>query len=92
VYPDDNFTWISKYGAKLPEICDEGVSKVLRQQIAQIKAWLAAGDIKKVVCVLSSIPTDETLERYNNSTRMTFVSFHLTIYVLIHAHTLPFIN
>jgi mitotic spindle assembly checkpoint protein MAD2 len=64
IYGDDQFTWINKYGVRLPQIMDEGVVKILQQQIAQIKAWLISGDIKRVVLVIHTIETDDTLERY----------------------------
>lgn len=53
-----------EYGLTLLVSTDSEVNKFLENVLAQIKDWLELRKIKKLVVVLNSVETKETLERW----------------------------
>merc|ERR1711931_232936 len=64
IYPPESFTRKQEYGLTLLVSTESEVNKFLDSVLTQIKDWLELGKIKKLVVVLKSVETQETLERW----------------------------
>jgi len=64
IYPPESFTRKQEYGLTLLVSTDPEVNKFLENVLSQIKDWLELRKIKKLVVVLNSVETKETLERW----------------------------
>ena len=76
IYPPENFARVQKYGLSMLVTTDNGLKDYLAQVLRQLSGWLAAGCVQKLVLVISSVGTGETLERwtFNVDTDMKVVS------------------
>ena len=59
----ESFTRKQEYGLTILVSTDEKVNAFLKSVLAQIKDWLEARKVHKLVVVLASVDTKETLER-----------------------------
>jgi len=64
IYPPESFTRKQEYGLTLLVSTEPEVNKFLDNVLAQIKDWLEQRKIKKLVVVLKSVESQETLERW----------------------------
>ena len=64
IYPPESFTRKQEYGLTLLVSTDPEVNKFLDNVLSQIKDWLEQRKIKRLVVVLNSVETKETLERW----------------------------
>jgi mitotic spindle assembly checkpoint protein MAD2 len=64
VYDPDSFTAVKKYNLRLFVTTDDRLSDYIKQILKQLTGWLADGTVKKLVLVLQSIDTQETIERW----------------------------
>jgi len=64
IYPAESFTRKQEYGLTLLVTTDNDVNKYLGNVLAQIKDWLEARKIKKLVMVLKNVGSQEVLERW----------------------------
>ena len=64
IYDPDKFVGVSKYGLKLLVTSDDGLSKYLENVLSQLSVWLAEGTVQQLVLVISSVETEEVLERW----------------------------
>jgi len=64
IYPPETFTRKQEYGLTLLVSTEPEVNKFLESVLSQIKDWLEQSKIKKLVVVLKSVETKETLERW----------------------------
>ncbi|RXG67716.1 Mitotic spindle assembly checkpoint protein MAD2A [Armadillidium vulgare] len=65
IYPPESFTYKQQYGLTVFLTTDDGVKKYLNTVLAQIKDWLEAGQISRLVLVISNADNKETLERWD---------------------------
>ncbi|KAK7068504.1 MAD2 mitotic arrest deficient-like 1 [Halocaridina rubra] len=65
VYPPDSFTYKQQYGLTLFVTTDEKVKEYLDNVLAQIKDWLEAGQVQRLVLVVTNVDTKEVLERWS---------------------------
>eukprot|EP00440_Ansanella_granifera_P015762 gb/GFBE01017120.1/.p1 GENE.gb/GFBE01017120.1/~~gb/GFBE01017120.1/.p1 ORF type:complete len:214 (+),score=68.97 gb/GFBE01017120.1/:1-642(+) len=64
VYPPEYFTPVSKYGLTILVAKDEGLKEYLGEVLRQLKNWMISSQVKKVVVVVASQLTEQTLERW----------------------------
>lgn len=64
VYEPDSFKQVERYGLKLHVSADEGLNDYLKKVLGQLGEWLAAGQVRQLVLVISSVDTQSTLERW----------------------------
>merc|ERR1712227_537009 len=64
IYPPESFTRKQEYGLTILVSSDEKVNSFLKNILSQIKDWLEERKISKLVVVLASVETKETLERW----------------------------
>merc|ERR1711953_147206 len=64
IYPPESFTRKQEYGLTILVSTDEKVKAFLDNVLSQIKDWLEARKVHKLVVVLASVETKETLERW----------------------------
>ena len=64
LYSYGKFDTISKYGLQMRVTNDEDLKSYLEQVVAQLRDWLVAKTIKKVVFVIQEAASDETIERW----------------------------
>lgn len=64
IYPSESFTRKQEYGLTLLVSTDEKVNKFLKNVLSQIQDWLVERKVKKLVVVLTSVETNEILERW----------------------------
>jgi mitotic spindle assembly checkpoint protein MAD2 len=64
IYPPENFTKVNKYGLSMLVTNDEGLKKYLGQVLSQLSEWLMQKLVHKLVVVVTSVATNETLERW----------------------------
>jgi len=78
IYPPESFTRVQKYGLPLMVTSDEGLTRYLAQVLTQLSgmlcqvhlilkmrvAWLLTGSVQKLVVVIASADSGETLERW----------------------------
>ncbi|XP_053627299.1 mitotic spindle assembly checkpoint protein MAD2A isoform X1 [Cherax quadricarinatus] len=65
IYPQESFTCKQKYGLTLLTITDDGVKDFLDKTLTQIKDWLEAGEVERLVLVLTNVDTKEVIERWD---------------------------
>lgn len=64
IYPPEDFQKKSQYGLSLFITRNEALSDYINNVLVQMKAWLEAGSVQKLVLVIMSKETGETLERW----------------------------
>mmetsp|Transcript_4438 Transcript_4438/g.10293 ORF Transcript_4438/g.10293 Transcript_4438/m.10293 type:complete len:212 (+) Transcript_4438:65-700(+) len=64
VYPPENFTPVQKYGLSILVTKDKGLQDYLGEVLKQLKGWMMCSQVRKLVVVVSSQATEETLERW----------------------------
>ncbi|KAK4312920.1 hypothetical protein Pmani_015691 [Petrolisthes manimaculis] len=65
IYPPESFTYQQQYGLTLFTTTDEKVKEYLNNILEQIKDWLEAGEVQRLVLVVTNVDTEETLERWD---------------------------
>jgi len=65
IYPPESFARVNKYGLQMLVTTDAGLQKYLQQVLAQLSEWLYAGNVQKLVLVITSLETQAVLERWN---------------------------
>lgn len=64
IYPAETFRRVAKYGLGMFVTTDDGLSGYLQNVLTQLHDWLMAGSVQKLVLVISSQESGETLERW----------------------------
>ncbi|KAE8630628.1 hypothetical protein XENTR_v10000902 [Xenopus tropicalis] len=64
IYPSETFTRIQKYGLTLLLTTDPGLKEYLNKVTDQLKDWLYKCQVQKLVVVITSIDSNEILERW----------------------------
>ncbi|CAG0891103.1 unnamed protein product [Darwinula stevensoni] len=64
IYPPESFTRAQKYGLTLLVSTDEKIKGFINVVLGQIKEWLEAGKVQKIVMVIASVQKGEPLERW----------------------------
>merc|ERR1712004_175860 len=64
IYPPESFTRKQEYGLTILVSSDAKVNHFLDNVLSQIKDWLEERKVRKLVMVLASVETKETLERW----------------------------
>ena len=64
LYGHHKFDTVTKYGLQMRVTNDEDLKSYLEQVVAQLKDWLVAKTVKKVVFVIQEAASDETIERW----------------------------
>merc|ERR1712018_238166 len=64
IYPPESFTRKQEYGLTILVSTNEKVNSFLKNILSQIKDWLEERKVRKLVVVLASVETKETLERW----------------------------
>ncbi|CAE7463951.1 Afg1l [Symbiodinium sp. CCMP2456] len=64
VYPPENFTSVAKYGLSILVTKDKGLQEYLGEVLKQLRGWMMVSQVKKLVVVVASQVTEETLERW----------------------------
>merc|ERR1711953_993999 len=64
IYPPESFTRKQEYGLTILVSSDAKVNHFLDSVLSQIKDWLEARKVRKLVVVLANVETKETLERW----------------------------
>ena len=64
LYSYSKFDTVSKYGLQMRVTNDDDLKSYLEQVVAQLRDWLLAKTIKKVVFVIQEAASDETIERW----------------------------
>lgn len=64
VYPAEHFTSVPKYGLSILVTKDEGLQEYLGEVLRQLKGWMMCSQVRKLVVVVASQVTEETLERW----------------------------
>eukprot|EP00960_Hanusia_phi_P072923 767903-Hanusia_phi.AAC.11 len=65
IYPPESFAKVNKYGLQMLVTNDSGLQKYLQQVLTQLSEWLYAGNVQKLVLVITSLETQQVLERWN---------------------------
>lgn len=64
IYPPEAFAPVAKYGLSILVTTDEGLKTYLASVLRQLAAWLAAGQVQKLVVAITGLESKETLERW----------------------------
>jgi len=64
IYPPDLFSSISKYGLSILVTKDKGLQEYLGEVLRQLKSWMMCCQVRKLVVVVASQLTEQTLERW----------------------------
>eukprot|EP00947_MAST-08B_sp_MAST-8B-sp1_P003211 g3211.t1 len=64
IYPPDQFVHTQKYGLSMLVTQDQDLKDYLDKVLGQLEQWLAAGEVQKLVIVISGVDTSEVLERW----------------------------
>jgi len=64
IYTPETFCRESKYGLTVMTTTDKGLLNYLSTVQNQVKEWLQAGNIQRLVVVVQGVDTGETLERW----------------------------
>lgn len=64
VYPPETFSRVSKYGLTMLMSTDPAVQRYLRAVLAQMRHWLSAGRLRRVVVVFAQVPSRAVVERW----------------------------
>ncbi|KAI5479079.1 mitotic spindle assembly checkpoint protein MAD2 [Pseudohyphozyma bogoriensis] len=70
IYPPEDFKPIKKYGLTLIMTSDERLDAYIRQVMDQVKTWILAGNISRLVMAIISKETRETIERWQFDIRV----------------------
>lgn len=70
VYPAEHFAPISKYGISILVSQDEDLKKFIGEVLSQLQGWMLRSQVKKLVLIIASQATDETLERWTFDVRV----------------------
>eukprot|EP00283_Hemiselmis_rufescens_P007310 CAMPEP_0173431378 /NCGR_PEP_ID=MMETSP1357-20121228/9535_1 /TAXON_ID=77926 /ORGANISM="Hemiselmis rufescens, Strain PCC563" /LENGTH=205 /DNA_ID=CAMNT_0014395849 /DNA_START=137 /DNA_END=754 /DNA_ORIENTATION=+ len=65
IYPPESFNKVQKYGLQMLVTGDSGLQGYLQQVLSQLSEWLYAGNVQKLVVVITALETKEVLERWN---------------------------
>mmetsp|Transcript_36879 Transcript_36879/g.90750 ORF Transcript_36879/g.90750 Transcript_36879/m.90750 type:complete len:206 (+) Transcript_36879:78-695(+) len=65
IYPPESFSKVQKYGLSMLVTSDGGLQKYLQQVLSQLSEWLYAGNVQKLVLVISGLESGQVLERWN---------------------------
>ena len=64
IYPPESFRRVAKYGLAMFITSDDSLSGYLSSVLKQLEVWLTQGTVHKLVLVITSQETNETLERW----------------------------
>lgn len=64
VYPAESFGQVSKYGLKILVTQDKGLQAYIGEVLEQLKGWMMECQVKKLVLVVASQLSGDTLERW----------------------------
>lgn len=64
MYPAEDFAAVKKYGLNMLVTADDQVKAYIKRIMKQLSSWLLHGKISKLVVVITSKDTGETLERW----------------------------
>mmetsp|Transcript_26077 Transcript_26077/g.45392 ORF Transcript_26077/g.45392 Transcript_26077/m.45392 type:complete len:233 (-) Transcript_26077:56-754(-) len=64
VYPADSFTSVTKYGIKILVTQDPELQAYIGEVLEQFKGWMMRSQVKKLIVVIASQATGDTLERW----------------------------
>eukprot|EP00466_Bigelowiella_natans_P003549 jgi/Bigna1/92439/estExt_fgenesh1_pm.C_230012 len=64
IYDPELFDATKKYKLRMMVTKDKGLSEYLKNVLEQLTAWLEKGMVQKLVLVIASVDTGETLERW----------------------------
>lgn len=64
IYPPETFRRVARYGLAQFLTTDDGLSGYLQNVLSQLHEWLTAGTVQKLVLVITSQESGETLERW----------------------------
>jgi mitotic spindle assembly checkpoint protein MAD2 len=64
IYPPEDFTRVNKYGLTMLITKDEGLKTYLNNVLNQLSIWLSTGEVQKLVLVITSVNSNEVLERW----------------------------
>lgn len=64
IYPPESFRRVPKYGLAMFVTTDDGLNGYLSQVLAKLQEWLESSAVQKLVLVITSQETGETLERW----------------------------
>lgn len=64
IYPSETFKAEKAYGLSLFVTTEPGLAGYLANVLSQIESWLTTGNLQKLVLVITSQTTGETLERW----------------------------
>lgn len=70
VYPPQGFVPVSKYGLSILVTKDKGLQEYLGEVLLRLKCWMMHSQVKKLVVVVASQLTNETLERWTFDVQM----------------------
>lgn len=64
VYPAEHFAPVPKYGLQILVAKDENLQKFIGEVLQQLRGWMMQSQVKKLVVVIASHATGQTLERW----------------------------
>lgn len=64
IYDPEKFSFVTKYGLRLQVTNDVELTEYLKTVLSQLQGWLEEGNVKKLVLVISSVESDEVMERW----------------------------
>ncbi|KNC53843.1 mitotic spindle assembly checkpoint protein MAD2A [Thecamonas trahens ATCC 50062] len=64
IYPPESFVRVNKYGLTMLVTDDDGLKAYLGDVLAQLNDWLLGHCVQKLVLVITSVATNEVLERW----------------------------
>ncbi|XP_033111319.1 mitotic spindle assembly checkpoint protein MAD2A-like [Anneissia japonica] len=64
IYPTESFSRSSKYNLTMWTTTDEDLKNYLNNIVTQLKEWLTQKTVQKLVLVVTSLKTNEVLERW----------------------------
>merc|ERR1740117_2883722 len=64
VYPAESFAQVTKYGLKILVTEDKGLQAYIGEVLQQLKGWMMDSQVKKLVIVVASQLSGDTLERW----------------------------
>lgn len=81
VYDPDSFQAVKKYNLRLYVTTDEKLADYIKTILKQLTAWLQDGSVRKLVLVLQTVDTQETIERwvFNVETNQDALSGAVTV-------------
>eukprot|EP00943_MAST-04B_sp_MAST-4B-sp1_P008482 g8482.t1 len=64
IYPPETFARTQKYGLTMMVTSSPALQEYLNKILGQLSDWLIGGQVQKIVLAISSVDTQETLERW----------------------------